>query len=90
MMLVTNSCLSGILFGIIIFSISLFKLLNDLKQIEHRDSFYSFRGYMSYASCSILNCSYLLQSIYRLIRIVYPTRLFFQSATFQLFLICLT
>jgi hypothetical protein len=45
---------------------------------------------MGYASCSILNCSYLLQSIYRFIRIVYPTRLFFQSGRFQLFLIFLT
>jgi len=69
---------------------SLFKLLNDLKQIEYRDLFCSFRGYMGYASCSILNCSYLLQSIYRFVKIVYPTRLFFQSSRFQLFLICLT
>jgi hypothetical protein len=34
--------------------------------------------------------SYLLQAIYRFIRIVYPTRLFYQSVKFQLFLICLT
>ena len=90
MMLVGNSCLSGIVFGIVIFTINLFKLVNDFKQIEYKDSFCSFRGYAGYASCSILNCSFLLQSIYRFIRIIYPTRLIFQSFKFQLCLILFT
>jgi hypothetical protein len=90
MMLVGNSCLAGIVFGIAIYSINLFRLINDIKQIEYKDSLCSLRGYMGYASCSILNLSYLLQAIYRFIRIVYPTHLFYQSVQFQLFLICLT
>jgi len=90
MMLVTNSCLAGIVFGILIFSMNLFRLLNDLKKIPYQDSLCSFRGYFGYASCSILNFSYLLQAIYRFIRVVYPTRLFYQSARFQLVLICST
>ena len=90
MLLVGNSCLIGAIFGIVIFSMNLFKLLNDVKQQKYRDFFCSFRGYMGYATCSILNCSYLLQAIYRFIRIVYPTRMIYQSAKFQLILICLT
>jgi len=89
-MLVANSFFIGIFFGILIYSMSLFRLLNDLRQVEYQDIFCSFRGYMGYATCSILNCSFLLQSIYRFIRIVYPTRVFFQSAKFQLFLISST
>jgi hypothetical protein len=90
MMLVGNSCLIGIIFGIVIFTMNLFKLVNDHKQIEYKDSFCSFRGYAGYASCSILNCSFLLQSIYRFLRIIYPTRLIFQSFQFQLILILFT
>jgi hypothetical protein len=90
MLLVANSCLIGTIFGIVIFSMNLFKLLNDVKQQEYRDFFCSFRGYMGYATCSILNCSYLLQAIYRFIRIVYPTRLIYQTAKFQFILIFLT
>jgi hypothetical protein len=90
MLPVANSCLIGIIFGMVIFSMNLFKLVNDIKQQEYRDLFCSFRGYMGYATCSILNCSYLLQAIYRFIRIVYPNQLIYQTAKFQLILICLT
>ncbi|CAF1179998.1 unnamed protein product [Rotaria sordida] len=90
MMLVANSCLSAILFGTIIFSIRLYTLKNDWKTIVYKDSFCSFRGYIGYAACSIQNFSYLLQSIYRYIIVIYPNRLFFQSIRFQLFLISCT
>ncbi|CAF1427859.1 unnamed protein product [Rotaria sp. Silwood1] len=90
MMLVANSCFAGILFGFLIFSVRLFTLENDLKQIAYKDFLCSLRGYVGYAICSIQNCSYLLQSIYRFVSVVYPTHLFYQSARFQLFLICLT
>ncbi|CAF1518263.1 unnamed protein product [Rotaria sordida] len=90
MMLVANSCFAGIVFGFLIFSIRLFTLENDLKRIAYKDFLCSFRGYFGYGICSIQNCSYLLQSIYRFVSVVYPTRLFYQSARFQLFLICLT
>ena len=90
MLLVGNSCLIGIIFGIEIFSMNLFKLLNDIHAREYQDMFCSFRGYFGFATCSILNFSYLLQAIYRFIRIVYPARLIYHSAKFQIFLICLT
>lgn len=90
MLLVGNSCLIGIVFGIVIYSMSLFRLLNDIKHIEYKDFFCSFRGYIGYASCSTLNFSFFLQAMYRFLKIIYPTRLYFQSAKFQLFLICLT
>ncbi|CAF1124054.1 unnamed protein product [Adineta steineri] len=90
MMLVTNSCFSGIIFGIVIYYMNLFKLLNDYNQIEYQDMYCSFRGYAGYASCSILNNSFLLQSIYRFVRIIYPSRLIFQSYKFQFFLILFT
>ncbi|CAF0985585.1 unnamed protein product [Adineta steineri] len=90
MMLVGNSCLIGILFGIMMLWSGLFTLVNDLKKIQYEDFFCSFRGYMGYVTCSIQNCSYLLQAIYRFLIIIYPTRLFFQTIRFQLFLICLS
>ena len=90
MLLVGNSCLIGIFFGLLIFGLDLFKLVNDVKQREYRDFLCSFRGYMGYATCSILNFSFFLQAIYRFLRIVYPTRLIYESAKFQLVLICST
>ena len=90
MLLVGNSYLIGIIFGILIFSMNLFRLINDLYHRTSADIFCSFRGYMGYATCSILNFSFCLQAIYRFLRIVYPHRLIFQSWKFQFFLICST
>ena len=90
MLLVGNSYLIGIIFGISIFSINLFRLINDLYHRTSADIFCNFRGYMSYATCSILNFSFCLQAIYRFLRIIYPRRLIFQSWKFQFFLICST
>jgi hypothetical protein len=90
MMLITNTCLAQIFFGILLLSLRGFTLQNDLKQIEYEDFFCSFRGYMGYVLCSIQNCSYLLQSIHRFVSIVYPSRLLCQLMTFQFLLICLS
>jgi hypothetical protein len=90
MMLITNTCLAEVFFGIILLSIRVFALENDLKQIEYKDLFCNFRSYIGYVSCSVQNCSYLLQSIYRFVTIVYPSRLFCQSMRFQFVLICLS
>jgi len=68
----------------------IFTLKNDLKQIEFQDSLCIFRGYFSYGSCAIINYSFLLQSIYRYVRVVYPTRLFYQSRQIQLLFIVIT
>jgi hypothetical protein len=45
---------------------------------------------MTYAAGSLQSYSYLLQAIYRYVVVVYPARLIYQSARFQIFLICLT
>lgn len=90
MMLTGNSCLLGFIFGLLILNMRIFTLKNDFYRSDSIDLFCSFRGYFGYASCSIQNCSYLLQAIYRLILVIYPNRLIFQSMKFQFFLIVLT
>ncbi len=90
MMLLCNSFLSEIIFALTMFSMSLFTFKNDIKQIAYKDSFCIYRGYMSYAISSVRIHSYLLQSIYRYINIIFPSNFYFQSSRFQFFLICLT
>lgn len=90
MLFVGNSCLIGIIFGALILGMRVFTLKNDLQQIEYRDIFCNFRGYLGYATCSIQNSSYLLQALYRYLLVVYPNRLLFQTLKFQLFLIIST
>ncbi|CAF1423109.1 unnamed protein product [Rotaria sordida] len=90
MMMTANTCLSAIVAGCSLLSISMFTLENDVKQIPYEDSFCILRGYFSYASCALFDYSFLLQSIYRYITVVYPFRLFWQSAKFQALLICST
>jgi hypothetical protein len=90
MMLVTNSCLTVLIFASNLLGMSVFTLENDLKQIQYQDSLCIFRGYMSYAAGGLQIYSYLLQAIYRYIVVVYPAALTYQSARFQILLICLT
>ena len=89
-MLIANSCLAQLVFAIDMFGITLSALQNDLKQIQFSYSFCFFGGYVTYMITGIQMCSYLLQSAYRYITVVYPARLFWQSARFQAFLICLS
>jgi hypothetical protein len=88
--LVANSYLAACVCGSIVLSMLVFTLHNDLKQIQYRDSLCVFRGFMGYTVCFAQNYSYLLQAICRCISVIYPNRLFWQSARFQIFLICLT
>jgi hypothetical protein len=90
MMLVANSCLAELAFGSVAFGMAVFTFQNDLKQIQYQDSLCIFRGFMGYTVCFVQNYSYLLQAVYRYISILYPTRLFWQSTRFQIFVICLT
>lgn len=90
MILVGNSFFIGILFGIDQIYSRLFTLINDYKQNQYEDILCYFRGYIGYVTCSIQNSSYLLQAIYCYVTVIYPTRLFFQSIRFQIYLICLT
>ena len=88
--LLCNSFISEIVFACIMFSMAMFTLKNDVKQIEYEDSYCKFRGYMSYAISAARSHSYLLQSIYCYMIVIHPTHLYFQSIRFQLFLISLT
>jgi hypothetical protein len=90
MMLIANSCLAELVFGSDVLGMAVFTFQNDLKQIQYQDSLCVFRGYLSCIAVALQNYSYSLQAIYRYIAVVYPTRLFWQSAKFQGFLICLT
>ncbi len=90
MMLVANSCLAQFICASNLLGIAVFALENDLKQIQYQDSLCIFRGYMNYAAGSLQSYTYLLQAIYRYVVVVYPARLTYQSARFQIFLICLT
>jgi hypothetical protein len=90
MMLVANSCSAEVIFGSCIISMALFALENDVKQIRSHNSSCIFLGYFGYVVTAIQNFSYLLQAIYRYIVVVYPTRLFWQTANFQARLICFT
>jgi hypothetical protein len=90
MMLAANSCLAQLIFASTLLGVALFTLGNDLKQIQYQDRLCIFRGYMTLVACSLQNYSYLLQAIYRYVVVVYPARLTYQSAKFQILLICLT
>jgi hypothetical protein len=90
MMLVANSCLAELVFGSDMLAMAAFTFQNDLKQIQYQDSLCIFRGFLGYIVTVLQNYSYLLQAVYRYITVVYPARLSWQSAKFQVFVICLT
>jgi hypothetical protein len=90
MILVANSCIAALTVTSDMLGMAIFTLINDLKQIQFEDRFCSFRGYLAYASLSVLNYSFLLQAFYRYVTVVYPTRLFWKSRRNQGLLICLT
>ena len=87
MLLVANSCLSEIVFGCIMLSVTMFMLENDFNRVQYYDSYCVFRGYMAYVVTFLQNCSYLLQAVYRYLVVVYPTRFIWHSLKFQLTLI---
>ncbi len=90
MMLIANSCLVQLVYSCNLFGMTLFTLQNDLRQIYFYNSYCIFQGYILYMATGIQMYSYFLQALYCYITIVYPTRLFYQSARFQGFLICST
>lgn len=90
MMLVANSCLTALLTGCSVLSMSAFTLGNDLAHIQHADVQCTVRAYIGYVSYAQLNCSFFLQAMHQYILVVYPTRLFWQSARCQAFAIVLT
>ncbi|CAF1463906.1 unnamed protein product [Adineta steineri] len=86
MMLVANSCLAELLISIVAFWMAIFTLQNDLQRREYEDSLCIFRGYIGSMTCCAQNYSYLLQAIYRYLKVIYPTQLFWQSKRVQIFL----
>jgi hypothetical protein len=90
MLLAANSILAEFIFGVVLFGMALFALENDLKQIDYPDSLCIFLGYISYVTVFLENSSYTIQAVYRYITVVYPARLFCQSARFQTLVICST
>jgi hypothetical protein len=87
MILIANICLTGIICGIDTIGMTGFTLHNDLKQIRYQGSFCFIIGFLNYGSCALHNYSYVSSAIYRYITIVYPARLFWQSARAQILLI---
>ncbi len=63
MMLLANTCLVELVLGSDILSMIIFKLQNDLKQIQYEDSLCVFRGYMGFVFCALQNYSFLLQAV---------------------------
>ena len=90
MMLVANTCLAALLVGCCLVGYSAFTLHNDVKQIVYEDLFCVARTYIKYSVYSSFNYSFMLQSLYRYMIVIYPTRLLFQSLKFQAHLIFTT
>lgn len=90
MMLVANTCVAALLAASFLVSFSAFALHNDVKQIIYEDLFCVARAYMKYSVYSSFNYSFMLQSLYRYVIVIYPTRLLFQSFKFQASLISMT
>ncbi|CAF0820055.1 unnamed protein product [Adineta steineri] len=90
MILITNSCFSGLSFTLAIFWSAVITFYNDLNQIQYHDPTCIIRGYFIYVTCTALCWSYFLQAIYRYIIVVYSNRLSWQSKQRQVFLICLS
>ncbi|CAF4160443.1 unnamed protein product, partial [Adineta steineri] len=90
MILIANSCFSGLSFTLAILWSAVITFYNDLNQIQYQDPTCIIRGYFIYVTCNALCWSYFLQAIYRYIVVVYPIRLSWQSKQRQLFLICLS
>lgn len=88
MMLVANSFIAILIFGSAMLGAAIFTLLNDLKQIEDQDPLCIARTVIGYSSCGAMIYSFLLQSIYRYVIVIYPTRLYWQTRKTQIILIC--
>jgi hypothetical protein len=90
MLLVGNSAMASLIFGILVLSMRAYALKHDLYQLAYADELCSFRGYFGYAICTVQNFSFLLQAIYRYSMAVSPTSSFGRSVRWQYFLIILT
>ncbi len=87
MLLICNSCLAEVLLSCVLLGMAIFTFKNDLKQDTGNISFCIIISFLCYVTDAIQNYSYLLTAIYRYMSVVYPGRLLWQSAKFQIALI---
>ncbi|CAF0985566.1 unnamed protein product [Adineta steineri] len=90
MILIANSCFSGLSLAVALLWSTIVTFHNDLNQIQYQDPTCIMRAYFIYVTFAALCYSLLLQAIYRYIIVIYPNRLSWQSKQRQLFLICLS
>ncbi|CAF1092678.1 unnamed protein product [Adineta ricciae] len=90
MVLVANSCLSSIVFGIDMLVCFLIALNNDLKEIRTEDSLCKLRAYIAYSACGVFDYSFFVQALYRYNAIIHPKRTNWQSLQNQLVIIAST
>ncbi|CAF0842153.1 unnamed protein product [Adineta steineri] len=90
MILIANSCFSGLSLAVALLWSTIVTFHNDLNQIQYQDATCIMRAYFIYVTFAALCYSLLLQAIYRYIIVIYPNRLSWQSKQRQLFLICLS
>jgi hypothetical protein len=90
MLFVGNSCVAAVIHVSNMCWMGIFRLQNDLQAKQYQDRLCVFRGYLIFAFCAIVICSFLLQALYRYIIVFYPTRVNWLSVRIQLLLIVLT
>lgn len=90
MMLTANLCLGELVFAYSMLGIASSSLENDLKQIQYQNLLCIVHPYLAYTGSALMHYAVLLQALHRYISLVYPNCLFWQSARFQILLICIT
>lgn len=79
-LLVAYSCLTALITGCSVLSMSVFTFGSDLGRTQYADVQCVMRAYMGYVFYAQLDCSFFLQAMYQYILVVYPARLGWQSA----------
>ena len=90
MMLIANSFLTEFLFASNSLWMTAVTFQNDIEQTYGDDLLCIGGCYLSYVLGTVMNYSFLLQSVYRYLSAVYPTRLFWRSVRIQLLFIAIT
>ena len=90
MMLLANTCLAMLGFASTLRSMSIAAIQNDLRRIYFQDSFCIIRFYASAVAACWVTYSFLIESIYRYVTVIHPTRLFWQSVRCQVTMICIS
>ncbi len=87
MILIYNSCFTEVILSCVLLNMAIFTLQHDLKKDTENISFCITIAFLCYVTDTMQNYSYLLTAVYRYISVVYPTRIFWLSANFQVCLI---